>query len=218
MAAYSNSEYADILYCYGFCDSNAAEARREYQRRFPNRRIPHISLFGSTYRRISETGSVQKQQIDTGRSRRYTADDEEEVLQRFIDDPNTSTNIVARQLGMSQWKVWSIVHLSGQDPYHYQPVQSLEEGDPARRLEFCRFMLNADAEEEDFLRNILWTDESKFDRDRITNYHNLHYWAPKAEGKPNKCKQTASQWRFSLNVWMGVINNKLIGPHFLPKT
>ena len=196
MAAYSNSEYADILYCYGFCDTNAAEARREYQRRFPNRRIPHISLFGSTYRRISETGSVQKQQIDTGRSRRYTADDEEEVLQRFIDDPNTSTNIVARQLGMSQWKVWSIVHLSGQDPYHYQPVQSLEEGDPARRLEFCRFMLNADAEEEDFLRNILWTDESKFDRDRITNYHNLHYWAPKAEGKPKKCKQIASQWRF----------------------
>lgn len=219
MAAYSNPEYADIMYCYGLSDGNAAQARREYQRRFPNRRLPHVSVFGSTYRRISETGSVQRsRQIDTGRSRRYTAEDEELILQRFIDDPNISTNIVARELGMSQWKVWSVVHLSGRHPYHYQPVQSLEEGDPPRRLEFCRFMLSADAESENFLKNILWTDESCFDRDGITNYHNLHYWAPKAEANPKKLKPTASQRRFSLNVWMGIIDDKLIGPHFLPRT
>lgn len=217
MAAYPNSEYADILYCYGFCDGNAAEARREYQRRFPDRRIPHVTVFSATYRRLSETGSVQRQQIDTGRPRRYTANEEEDIIQRFIDDPNTSTNVVARELGMSQWKVWSVVHLSGRHPYHYQPVHTLEEGDPARRLEFCRYMLNADAEEEDFLKNILWTDESKFDKDGITNYHNLHYWAPKVEKNPKKVKETASQRRFSLNVWMGVIHDKLIGPYFLPQ-
>ncbi|CAG4958266.1 unnamed protein product [Colias eurytheme] len=86
------------MYCYGFCDGNAAEARREYQRRFPDRRIPYLTVFSSTYRRLSETGSVQGRKIDTGRPRRYTANDQEEIIQRFINDPNTSTNIVAREL------------------------------------------------------------------------------------------------------------------------
>lgn len=217
MAAFTNPEYADIIYCYGLCDGNAAEARREYERRFPNRRIPHVSVFRSTFRRLRETGHVQRNQGNAGRPRRYAAEDEQQILERFIADPNTSTNIVARQLGMSQWKVWSVVHLSDRHPYHYQPVHTLEEGDPVRRLQFCRFMINADAEDLNFLRNILWTDESKFDKDGITNYHNLHYWAPKEGGNPKKIKQTASQRRFSLNVWMGAINDKLVGPYFLPQ-
>lgn len=36
-------------------------------------------------------------------------------------------------------------------PYHYTPVQVIEEGDPARRMDFCRFMLNADMEDPTFL-------------------------------------------------------------------
>jgi len=36
---YSNGEYADIVFVYGFCDGNANAARSEYATRFPNRRI-----------------------------------------------------------------------------------------------------------------------------------------------------------------------------------
>lgn len=85
-----------------------------------------------------------------------------------------------------------------------------------RRLDFCRFMLNADLKDPSFLRNILWTDESKFDKDGITNYHNAHYWASKVHGNPNKKRTKGSQRRFSVNVWMGIISKHLIGPYFLP--
>ncbi|KAH9638039.1 hypothetical protein HF086_014900 [Spodoptera exigua] len=51
--------------------------------------------------------------------------------------------------------------------------------DPASRLDFCRFMLNANVENPDFLRHILRTDEFKIDKVGITNYHKAHYWAPK---------------------------------------
>ncbi|EZA56920.1 hypothetical protein X777_15925 [Ooceraea biroi] len=37
---FSNEEYTDIHFVYGFCDGNARAAVREYQRRFPNRRVP----------------------------------------------------------------------------------------------------------------------------------------------------------------------------------
>ncbi|EZA58643.1 hypothetical protein X777_14812 [Ooceraea biroi] len=36
---YSNVEYADMVFVYGFCDGNAREAVREYARRFPTRAV-----------------------------------------------------------------------------------------------------------------------------------------------------------------------------------
>jgi hypothetical protein len=42
---FSVSEYADVVYSYDFCDVNAVRAAAEYQRRFPNRRIPTRRVF-----------------------------------------------------------------------------------------------------------------------------------------------------------------------------
>lgn len=216
MTSYTPEEYADMLICYGYCDCVSAQARNEYITRYPGRRVPDVAVFDRVYRRIRETGSVLRRNTDMGRPRIDDEEQDNEIVQRFRADPTTSTNIVARDLGLSQWRVWFTVHTAGLYPYHYTPVHVIEEGDPARRLDFCRFMLNADVEDPDFLRNILWTDESKFDKDGITNYHNAHYWAPKELRNPNKKRVKGSQRRFSVNVWMGIISNHLIGPYFLP--
>lgn len=214
MAAYTNAEYADISFVYGYCCGNAAEARREYQIWFPNRRLPNERVFSTTYRNIAEIGSVKRRRVDAGAPPVYQPDDEEEILRHFEEDPTISTNKVARLTGVSQWKVWSTIRRVGCHPYHYTPVQGLEEGDHVRRMEFCRFMLNSDAENANFLTSILWTDESKFNREGITNFHNKHYWA---EENPHLTKETSFQRKFSVNVWMGVIGRYLIGPHFFPQ-
>lgn len=125
--------------------------------------------------------------------------------------------MIARHMRRSQWKVWYTLHENDLHPYHYTPVQTIEEGDHLRRMQFCRFLLHADVEDRNYLRRILWTDESKFDKDGITNYHNAHYWSERAMGNPHLKRQKGSQRRFNLNVWMGIINNRLIGPHFLPE-
>ena len=44
---FTNAEYADMLYVYGFCDGSATAAVEEYRRRFPTRRIPDRSVFQS---------------------------------------------------------------------------------------------------------------------------------------------------------------------------
>lgn len=212
MATFTHAEYADILFVYGFCNGNAAESRREYVRRFPNRRVPHVSVFGATFRRLSETGNVQRVAHRVG-PHGYNPDIDEEILQRFDDDPTLSTRQVAVDLNVSPWKVWSMIRRHSKHPYHYTPVQGLEEDDPPRRVEFCRFLLNTDAEDATFLTRILWTDESKFSREGITNFHNLHYWS---EENPRLPREISFQRKFSVNVWMGVIGNQLIGPHFLP--
>ncbi|XP_066152080.1 uncharacterized protein [Euwallacea fornicatus] len=212
MAAYSNVEYADILFMYGRADGNAAAAQRLYRERFPQRRVPNVKVFANTYRRMSETGNLYHQDPRPN-NQKYHAEVDVQIFNTFEAEPTTSVRKVAEQLNVSTWKVWSVLHSEKLHPFHYTPVQGLEEGDPIRRTHFCRFILHADIEDGRFLRRILWTDESKFSREGVTNFHNLHYWA---EENPHMKKETSFQHKFSVNVWAGIIGRLLIGPYFLP--
>lgn len=84
---------------------------------------------------MSETGQFQRRQSDASRPHQYITEHEEEIIQHMVKDHTTSTRTIAARLGMSQYKVWSVVHGTGLYPYHYTPVQMLEEGDPIRRLD-----------------------------------------------------------------------------------
>jgi hypothetical protein len=46
---YSFEEYANMIYVYGFCDSNSVLDVVEYQQLFPNRRIPNRRVFTGVY-------------------------------------------------------------------------------------------------------------------------------------------------------------------------
>jgi hypothetical protein len=59
--------------------------------------------------------------------------------------------------------------------------------------------------------NVLFTDESSFKSNGHVNRHNMHYWSPV---HPHWMRQEKIQNRWSLNVWGGIINNRLIGPFF----
>lgn len=215
MATFSNEEYADILFMYGRANGNASGAQRLYREHFPDRRVPNVHVFGNTFRRLRETGSLHRRESGVNPGR-HVPEVEEQILEAFAADPNTSTRKVARELHLSRWKVWAVLYNEKKYPWHYTPVQGLEEGDPARRIAFCRFLLNTDIEDGSFLKSILWTDESKFSREGITNFHNLHYWAD-ADENPHVKKQTSFQYKFSVNVWAGVIGGNLIGPYYLPQ-
>lgn len=102
--SFTNEEYADIIFIYGFCNGDSAAARREYLLRYPNRRTPHVTVFDALYRRIRQTGNVQRRTSDAGRPRIYRPEVEEEILRQFYEDPTTSTNVVAARMGLSQWK------------------------------------------------------------------------------------------------------------------
>ncbi|CAG9792952.1 unnamed protein product [Diatraea saccharalis] len=49
-------------------------------------------------------------------------------------------------------------------------------------------MLNSDIDDGWFLKSILWTDEFKFSKEGITNFHNLHEWVDK-DNNPHWKKQ-----------------------------
>ncbi|XP_039303571.1 uncharacterized protein LOC120357432 [Solenopsis invicta] len=65
-----------------------------------------------------------------------------------------------------------------------------------------------------FLRRILWTDECTFRSDGRINTHNEHHYA---EENPHCRKEMHIQGQFHINVWMGILDDRVIGPHFFPE-
>ena len=59
---------------------------------------------------------------------------------------------------------------------------------------------------------ILFTDEASFTRDGVNNSRNVHTWS---QDNPHETTVTTFQSRFSVNVWCGVIGDRLIGPFVL---
>lgn len=206
---FTSREYAEMHFVYGFCDGNARAAQREYRARYPNRRVPSPEVFSRLHLRLLERGTVFKQRNEVGPVR-HNVNTEELVLNMVEENPQISSRQVANDVGVSQWKVLSILHKNQFHPYHFIEVQGLEPQDYVPRVQFCRWLLNADIEQAQFLKNILYTDESKFTRDGVFNIHNMHHWA---QENPKVMREGSHQTRFHLNVWIGVIGDQLVGPH-----
>ncbi|EZA49304.1 hypothetical protein X777_12390 [Ooceraea biroi] len=83
----------------------------------------------------------------------------------------------------------------------------------ARKWNFSQWLLVKCASNPNFVSRNLFTDEASFTRNGITNFQNDYVWA---EENPHALIQTNHQHHFSLNVWMGIIGDHLIGPVILP--
>ncbi|GBO14990.1 hypothetical protein AVEN_77152-1 [Araneus ventricosus] len=81
------------------------------------------------------------------------------------------------------------------------------------RVKFARWFLQQLAAQPDFSAHVLFTDETTFTREGISNTHNLHVWA---SSNPYDTRPHVYQKRFSVNVSSGIVRDHLIGPYLLP--
>lgn len=213
MPRYTTEEYADMHFIYGFCNANARMAAREYANRYPHRQTPHHETFTNLHRRLRERGTLFPYNSEGTGNVQHNVNDDQQILDLFRQNPSLSTRRAALQLGVNRNKVWRVLRIEQQHPFHYTPVQDLLPTDLPRRVDFCRLLLNNEENNPRYLASILWTDESCFTRDGVTNFHNLHEWH---ENNPHTKRTTSFQRRFSVNVWCGIISNIFIGPIFLP--
>lgn len=100
-------------------------------------------------------------------------------------------------------------------PYHIQRVQALLDRDFSPRIAFCQWLQQSISKNSQLLSLILFTDEASFSKNAIMNFHNNHVWA---EENPHEICEDRFQYQFSLNVWVGIVGDFLIGPVILPGT
>ncbi|KAJ4444666.1 hypothetical protein ANN_06463 [Periplaneta americana] len=188
---YSNQELAEIHFMYGKADGNAALARRLYQERYPQRQCPDRKTFVRLHYRLCEYGKFNSPGLGRGRPRSTTPEVQEEILEAVNMTPSISTRRVALQVNVPHTTVWRLLKEYQLCPYHLQRVQALSPADYPARVRFY---------------------EAQFTRDGIANFHNQHVWAYE---NPRATVPFHHQVRFSLNMWAGIIGDRLVGPHVL---
>ncbi|VEN38015.1 unnamed protein product, partial [Callosobruchus maculatus] len=73
--------------------------------------------------------------------------EDEVVLEQVAEDPSTSVRLIERRTGESKSQAQRILKRYEYHPYHIQRVQTLFSSDYAKRVSFCRTML----EKQDFV-------------------------------------------------------------------
>lgn len=205
MSTFSNEEYADIHFIYGFCNGNARAAVTEYHRRFPNRRVPDRRVFSNVHRSIKFTGKVPNKNLERPLRRHRQVEDA--ILATVDRTPTISIRRLSAQTNVSKTTIWKILRDYDLYPFHFMNVQALQPNDYPARVNFCHVLLR----NRQIHTKILFTDEATFTRDGITNNRNSHVWSPREEN-PHAITETHFQNRFSVNIWCGIIGNRLIGP------
>lgn len=208
---FSNIERSDMVMFY-YQTHNTTRASEMFHQRYPNLPIPTRRLINTMVHNLREYGQfsvpthAQARGGDRPARRGNPVNLDQRILRYFLRDPQRSTRQAARRYNVSQSFVWKLLNASGLHPYHFLPVQDISAPDLPLRMNMCRWIL------ENEETNILWTDESTFMRIGLFNVHNEHFWSAE---NPHLTRRNAYQTRFSLNVWAGVINDVVIGPHFI---
>ena len=129
----------------------------------------------------------------------------ENILEMVQRSPRLPTRRIASRIGVSHMQVWRTLQEGDLYPHLEHRVQHLEPGDPAQRTDLCHWL----TAHPQLLRVILFTDEASFTRYGINNSRNLRKCS---HDNPHETSVTKLQRRFSVNVWCGLLDNKLIGP------
>ena len=118
---FTNAEYADMLYVYGFCNGSATAAIEEYRRRFPMRRIPNRRMFSKVFNTLRECCTLPSAHVSFERARKQNMKEQENILDMVQRSPTTSTRKLSTRLGVSRTRVWRTLHADGLYPFHPQP-------------------------------------------------------------------------------------------------
>ena len=92
-------------------------------------------------------------------------------------------------------------------------MQGLLPADFPPRESFCCSFVQQAISIMGLLSSVLFTDEAIFGHDGIINLHH-HLWTTDS---PHGIVETSHQQRFCINMWAGIIGDRLLGPVLLPQ-
>jgi len=120
---FTNAQYADMMYVYGFCDGSATAAVEEYRRRYPVRRIPDRRVFYKLFNTLREYGTLPSTHVSSKRARKQNMEEQKNILDMVQRSPTTSTRRLSARIGISRTRVWRTLREDGLYPFHPQHVR-----------------------------------------------------------------------------------------------
>ena len=104
---FSHLEYCDTHFVYGFCDGSArAAAAAEYQRCFPDRRIPSRGVFSRIPQTMRETVCLPSVAMQSEREVLPLINTRKIILEVVQRIPRLSIRRIASRINVSRMQVW----------------------------------------------------------------------------------------------------------------
>ena len=161
--------------------------------------------------RFNATGNVEYRKRVVINTPVLSEQNQLRILLSVQENPIQSTPSRSDVLDISCTSIKRVLQSNKVRPYKISYHQKLYPGDNGKRIDFCSWAIEKVHQNPDFFRNVLFTDESSFRSDGIINRHNIRFYS---QENPYWTGEIIKQGRFSVNVWGGIINNHVIGPHF----
>lgn len=209
MAHFTNEDYLNLLICYGESNRIVNRTLRLFNEKYPTRNAPTRKVLVTLLKHCINSGTFCPK-----RNKEKPISDNEEaeinVMGFFYAHPQASIRDAERALRLSKTTIHKILKKHKFHPFKIQIVHHLKPEDLPRRVTFCEFILIKYQENENFLNNIIWTDEAKFSKNGMHNRHNSHYWATE---NPHMVRETNFQDSFSFNVFCAIKSNQILCFH-----
>jgi len=203
-----------MVLIYGESNKNASVACRLYRHRYPDRPQPDRKTFTNLCSNLIRYGSFKK----PTRQRVKTATNDNNavlVLAAVNNNPQMSLRQISTQSNISITSCQRILKEHKFFPYKMHFVHHLRPEDYQRRMNFLAEFSALYEGNENFLKNILWSDESRFHNNGTVTKHNCRYWC---QNNPRRFVRTGNQSVFSVNVWCGILNGYIVGPYLYHET
>uniref|UniRef100_A0A1B6EKB9 DUF4817 domain-containing protein n=1 Tax=Cuerna arida TaxID=1464854 RepID=A0A1B6EKB9_9HEMI len=195
-------------------ETNSVTTVQRYFRREYGGNVPDPKSIRKWLQQFKETGSVLKGK-SPGRPT-VSAENVERIRASCSCSPKKSLVRRSLQLGLPRSIVYDVVRKRLKlHAYKIQLVHEIKSNDKGLKLDFAVDILNRIDDSEDFLNNVMFTDESTFHVNGVVNRHNCRIWGSQ---KPQEIVQYQRDSP-KVNVWCGLMNDRIVGPFiFAEKT
>lgn len=194
---YSNADILNLLFIHGECNKIMNRTCRVFNERYTDLPTMSREILRRILRNQLENGRISAARV---LPKPITSDEGNiiNVLAYFHAYSESSIRAAEQDLGVSRSSIQRILNSNGLHAFKFNLVSALQPGDAEQRVQFCEMILTRTQEDPDFLRKIIWTDESKFSREGIFNRRNRHFWASE---NPHVIRERNFQNKFSVNVF-----------------
>ncbi|KAJ8978471.1 hypothetical protein NQ317_016997 [Molorchus minor] len=197
-----------MFICYIESGRNSEDALNLYFERYPERQQPSEQIFPRLENALMNYGSFVKL-----RPKQYAIEGRDEVeavvIGAVLENPEISTREITVTKGVSKSRNQRILKKHEFKPYKIRLTHQLFPSDQERRMNFCNWFIRKCNENENFHRNVIWTDEARVTSNGIFNRHNRHHWSGHNE---HVFQPRNMQGRFRFNIWIGIVGQRMIGP------
>lgn len=206
---FSNEDYLNLLAIYYESDKIISRACRVFSQRYPDRSQPSRDTIHRIISNCLNYGSFKKP-VNKVKPVVDNEENEINVLAFFHAFPGSGLRDAETHLRIPFKSIERILLKHKWKPFKYHIVHSLVEGDFVRRVNFCEMMLIKTQEDPEFLEKIIWTDEAKFSRNGLFNWHNSHYRSPE---NLFLARETHFQESWSFNVHCAIKHDRIFSLH-----